>query len=783
MLNPALSLNAHSASPLAEKMRKVITQPYKIPGFLKRQYEHHFHGVEGHQIVWPEPGRALLIKTGMYRPGPGQVLVLTHATLVSPGTERAVFNRLPNTTVEYPFFPGYAGAGLILEVGPAVNGGPRFQPGDRVAADLPHASLMVMDGARVTPVPQDVSLEQACFLRLGIIALQGVRKARIQFGERVAVIGQGLIGQLTTQLVALAGAYPVTAIAASASRLPLALQHGAHLGLSLAEDEDRLAALQADVTIEVSGHPAAMHTALRCTRPGGRIVLLGSTRGLTHGLDVAGLQTKGITLIGAHVDSLPTGHSSTGWWTARREAETFFGLVAQKRLEVNPLISDEIYPSEAERFYRRLAWGDRSIVAGLFRWDQLPAIERYDGHLRQAWQEGQAMPFLRQQAGRFMSRAEQVNGASIKIGINATEQQVIRSESGALRIGLIGCGEIALQNAKAVQAAPNAFITAVADINETLAADLGRQYNVPHTTTTEALLARDDVDAVLISVPHHLHAPLSIQAAQAGKHVIVEKPMAANLTEAEAMLAAAREAGVHLAVLYCQRYLPYVQRAKTLIDQGALGKILGATFLLYQDKPISYYTSGFSGRANTDWRLSKEKSGGGILIFNMVHYLDIFRYLSGLEVVRAFGDFGPLETPLETEDTISVTMRYDNQAIGSLTASAVVRGAPYQPQLRIWGSDGQLVLTEPDQHAFYSLRQIEDFRPGQWHSLGNLPLGGDRQEFVTRFAGAILRGNAPEMSADSGRAVQAIVEAIYRSGEVGRPVAPSTFDGDADDSA
>jgi predicted dehydrogenase len=284
-------------------------------------------------------------------------------------------------------------------------------------------------------------------------------------------------------------------------------------------------------------------------------------------------------------------------------------------------------------------------------------------------------------------------------------------------------------------------------------------------------------------VPHHLHAPLSIQASQAGKHVIIEKPMAANLAEADNMLAAACQAGVHLAVLYCQRYLPYVQRAKALIDQGALGKILGATFLLYQDKPISYYTSGFSGRANTDWRLSKEKSGGGILIFNMVHYLDIFRYLTGLEVVRAFGDFGPLETPLETEDTIAVTMRYDNQAIGSLTASAVVRGAPYQPQLRIWGSDGQLVLTEPDQHIFYSLRQIGDFRPGQWHSLGQLPMGGDRQEFITRFAGAILRGETPEMSAASGRAVQAIVEAIYRSGEVGGPVALSTLNRSVNEAA
>ena len=149
----------------------------------------------------------------------------------------------------------------------------------------------------------------------------------------------------------------------------------------------------------------------------------------------------------------------------------------------------------------------------------------------------------------------------------------IEASSRLLRIGMIGCGEIAVQNAKAVHEAPNATIAAVADVNEAVAQDLAGRYNAPYHTATEELLARDDVDAVVISVPHFLHAPLAIQAAQAGKHVIVEKPMATTLAEAEQMLAAANAAGVQLATLYCQRYLPYVQRAKSLIDQGALGRV------------------------------------------------------------------------------------------------------------------------------------------------------------------------------------------------------------------
>jgi len=346
------------------------------------------------------------------------------------------------------------------------------------------------------------------------------------------------------------------------------------------------------------------------------------------------------------------------------------------------------------------------------------------------------------------------------------------ADSKPLRFGLIGCGEIAVANANAIRSAPNAIITAVTDVNETVARDMAKRFGVAYVKTVEELLTRSDVDAVVISVPHFLHAPLAIQAARAGKHVIVEKPMSTTLAEANKMIVAARESKVHLATLYCQRYLPYVQQAKALIEQGALGTILGNSIQIYIDKPTSYYTSGFTGRVATDWRLSKEKSGGGILIFNAVHYLDMVRYLTGLEVIRAYSDFGALDTPLETEDTLSATLRYANQAIGSVSASSVVRGSLVYAftQVRIWGTDGQIILTEPDQHSFYSLRQIKGYRAGEWHSLGRSSTEGDRQEFITRFSEAILRGESPEMTPESACAIQAIVEAIYQSGESHCPV-------------
>jgi predicted dehydrogenase len=152
----------------------------------------------------------------------------------------------------------------------------------------------------------------------------------------------------------------------------------------------------------------------------------------------------------------------------------------------------------------------------------------------------------------------------------------------------------------------------------------------------------------------------------------------------------------------------------------------------------------------------------------------MIRYITGLEVTKAYADYGALETPFETEDSISVTLRYDNQAIGNIVASSVVRGTPLR-QLRIWGSDGQVTLASQSNY-FYTLRQIEDYRPGEWHSFGELPKVSNRKEFVTRFARAILKGEAPEMTAESGWAVQAVSDAIYTSGELGRAVAPETLD-------
>ena len=199
-----------------------------------------------------------------------------------------------------------------------------------------------------------------------------------------------------------------------------------------------------------------------------------------------------------------------------------------------------------------------------------------------------------------------------------------------LRIGMIGCGEIAVKTAAAIAESAYARHVMVMDTRAELAQDLGERYGVPWTDRVEVLLANPAVDAVYIAVPHYLHAPLAIQAAEAGKQILVEKPIALSLADAEAMIAAARANGVWLSVNFHAQVDPLCQAARNLVAQGAIGAVIGTRIVFRGDKPASYWTSGYSGRVATDWRVQKATAGGGVLIMNIIHDLNTMRFITGL---------------------------------------------------------------------------------------------------------------------------------------------------------
>jgi 2-desacetyl-2-hydroxyethyl bacteriochlorophyllide A dehydrogenase len=303
-------------------------------------------------------------------PGRQDVLVCAGASGVSPGTERAVLCGLPGARRPFPYTPGYSVAGEVIRAGRDSG----LKPGDRVAGRMPHASRGVMTPASLFKVPDGVRDEEAAFIELGIICLQGVRKATIRPGERVAVVGQGLIGQLAMRLARIAGAEPIVAVAASGRRKETALRHGgADSFVALADDPAAIDRIEADVVIEAVGSSPAIALAVRAARPGGRVVLLGSSRDLGRNLDwFAMAQERDVRLIGAHIGVLPQRDHSLALWTYAQEGRLFLGLLARGALSMADMITWRPAPGDCNQVYEVLAAGGRDQVGIVFDWAAVP---------------------------------------------------------------------------------------------------------------------------------------------------------------------------------------------------------------------------------------------------------------------------------------------------------------------------------------------------------------------------------------------------------------------------
>jgi predicted dehydrogenase len=341
-----------------------------------------------------------------------------------------------------------------------------------------------------------------------------------------------------------------------------------------------------------------------------------------------------------------------------------------------------------------------------------------------------------------------------------------------LRIGMIGCGEIAVQTAAAIAASRFARHVMAMDARVELARNLGEAHGVAWTDRVEEVLANPEVDAVYIAVPHDLHAPLAIQAAEAGKHVLVEKPIATTLDDADAMMAAARANNVRLSVNFVAQIDPVYRAARDLVAAGAIGKVIGTHIVYRNNKKSSYWTGGFSGRVQSDWRISKARAGGGVLIMNVIHDLNAMRFVTGLEAARVHAEYDTFATPVEVEDYIAVTYRYDNGAIGTIEAGTALPGSdPLRDVDRIYGTKGQILFGSP--MRVYVSEPAEGLTAGEWQTLPIEPLSSAQHQvaMVDGFAGPILEGGKPAVSAEDGRAALATILAAYQSGAEGRTIA------------
>jgi 2-desacetyl-2-hydroxyethyl bacteriochlorophyllide A dehydrogenase len=718
--------------------------------------------MSGAAVVWTAPGRVELVGIEVPLAGPGEVTVEITTSFVSPGTERAQYLRLPNTDVQYPHRTGYSAAGIVIAAG---RGASRLRRGDRVAVrNMPHASIVTAPVSSVHPLPDNVTLDAAALVQLGVICGQGVRRACIEEGEPVVVLGAGLIGILAQRIATATGAGSATVIATSRSKERVVTAGGARL-LALDESPSAIDAVGAPVVIEATGDPASLIMAVRIAGRNGRIVLLGSARGVTRSVPVEEIRAKSLTVVGAHVAAIGSERLESGEDWYEREAREFLALLADRRLPVGDLVEGVIDPREAEAFYRRLARA-HDVIGARFDWTLLdPRSRARRGHItRLPDVSGRGMDLRRP----LRMASEREPGAEPPRGRDPFE-----GASGSLRIGMVGCGDVSGQNAPAIHVAPNTRLVACFDPVRSLAEEVAHDYGAEVTSSAEELFARYDVDAVLLSVPHHLHLPLGADAAAAGKHLIVEKPLANDLRAAAQLVRAAEQSGVVLSVCFPQRFEPGVVRAKKLIASGALGRFAGASIRFFMDKPPSYWVGGYSGRTHSNWRESSEQAGGGVLIMNLSHYLDLLRYLTGEEATLVTAAMQAMDPDAEVEDSVCLTVQYATGAIGSVVACATLIGSVPETELRLWGSDGQLVV-EPDAAA-YTLHALDGMRTNRWYGQARGFQVDARAVYFSRIATAIDRGDPCDVTAHDGIAIQAMIEAAYRSSNSGSSVGPAAL--------
>ena len=328
--------------------------------------------MHGRQVIWREKGIAELQPIEVPQPAKDEVLVQSIVSLISPGTERAFFLGAPGAVFKFPNPPpGYSNVGEVTAVGEGVES---VKVGDRIACPAGHLSHYTTPAASCLVLEPAISSEHATFFNLITIAMQAVRKSRVELGEPVVVIGAGMIGLFAMQLAKLQGALPVIIVDRDEGRARFATRLNADHAFA-ANDQlaDQVATACAPtgpaVVIEASGTPPAVNLAFKLAGKFARVILLGSTRGDVDGVDVyRDVHYKGLTIIGAHNSTRPKQDSTGGRWTMNDDWRTTLRLLAAKRIVIDPLITDRYPAAQAVEAYDRLAKGDLTAQAMLLDW-------------------------------------------------------------------------------------------------------------------------------------------------------------------------------------------------------------------------------------------------------------------------------------------------------------------------------------------------------------------------------------------------------------------------------
>jgi UDP-N-acetyl-2-amino-2-deoxyglucuronate dehydrogenase len=335
--------------------------------------------------------------------------------------------------------------------------------------------------------------------------------------------------------------------------------------------------------------------------------------------------------------------------------------------------------------------------------------------------------------------------------------------------GVIGCGGIAARRTipEFKKMVSNAELVSVMDISEKRAQEVAQQFDVPHFCTTEEELLSQDLDAVYIATPQNVHCNQAVRAAQAGKHILCEKPIAITVEEVDQIEKACSDNGVKFMLAFCMRQNMYHKKARELVQSGALGQmVMGRAQLTCWYPPIP-----------GAWRQDASISHGGSLIDMGTHCLDLLEWIMDSTIVEVSG-FQSLMThkyPTYIEDASTITLQFANGAHGVVDNYFNVPDAAAQNALELYGTKGVIIgqrtIGQDPTGKMFSILQPEEtgYDANQVRNVEvnreeyNLEGVGIYGQMITGFSECIVQDKEPPITLEDGRRSVKVVNAIYKS--------------------
>ncbi len=555
-------------------------------------------------------------------------------------TLEAVFNKLGE-----PLPLGYCNVGKVIAVGEDVT---EFKVGDRVASNGQHAEFVCVPKNLVAHIPENVSDEEASFTVIGSIGLQGIRLLNPTLGETIVVTGLGLIGLLTAQML-VANGCQVIGVDIDESKLLMAKNMGVIPFNPITGDivkfvENFTNGIGADgVVITASAkNNEIISQAARMSRKRGRIILVG-----VIGLELSRAEFYEKELTFQVSCSYGPGRYDEEYeqrgtdyplpfvrWTEKRNFETILQSISLGRISVKEMITEIVELDDFLKIYGEI--GKSKSIASILKYNEV--------------------------ANLSPSNTIQIASSTF-------------SQSKGV-IGVIGSGNFTKMTMLPALKNSGANYKYIASQGGVSGTAMAQKHGFSHSTTNyKEILSDDEVDLVLITTRHNLHAPMVIESLKANKHVFVEKPLALNSEDLKEIIAAHQSSGKTLTVGFNRRFSPHAKKMKSLLGNS----------------PMNVIATMNAGSIPPHVWVHDMKIGGGRILGEACHFIDLITYLTGSKVksvcMNAMGI-----NPDENTDNATILLKYENGSTGVINYFSNGSKAYSKERVEVYSQDRTLIM-------------------------------------------------------------------------------------------